>query len=217
MHGVDQIDTHTGLRFAELLCSRLCHELVSPVSAINNGVELIRDLGADAGALELIAFSGDQIAARLRALRLAYGAALDDAPDAAGEARKAAAGYVAAGKASLIWDTGCPGPGAPRRLPRVLLNAALIASDALPRGGSIVVEETRDAAGSGWSVFASGARVIVENDLIVALRAGCDVSAVTPRTVQGLLCFWLAERAGLRLRAQSDAEGLALHLTPMAK
>ena len=67
-------------RVLELVSSRICHDLVSPVGAINNGVELIQELGEDAGAeaMQLIAASAVQASARLKCFRLAYGAAGTD-------------------------------------------------------------------------------------------------------------------------------------------
>ncbi len=215
MHGANALDPNAEFRFAELLCSRLCHELVSPVSAINNGVELIRDLGADAGALDLIAFSGEQIASRLRALRLAYGAALESTPDAMGEARKVAFGYVAAGKASLHWPAVIAGRYGTPGLARLLLNLVMIISDALPRGGAIDVAELADEP--GWVVTGRAGRLAIEEDLLATLRGETDTLALSPRTVHGQLSFWLALRSGIRIAARSDAEGLALYLIPMAK
>jgi histidine phosphotransferase ChpT len=93
------------IRVAELLCSRLCHELVSPVGAINNGVELIEEMGEDMAeeAIALISHSAGQAARRLRLLRLAYGAAGGEGAVGFADAQQAATAYFADGKISLDW------------------------------------------------------------------------------------------------------------------
>lgn len=68
------------LRAVELLCSRLCHDLVSPVGAISNGVELLTEMGPDAEALTLVGQSAQAAANRLKFYRVAYGAAGADLP-----------------------------------------------------------------------------------------------------------------------------------------
>ena len=99
--------TDLDIRVVELLCSRLCHELISPVGAINNGVELIEEMGAEMAdeAIGLIAHSADQASRRLRLLRLAYGTAGSDKSGLA-EAAQAAEGYFAGSKIKLEWLPG---------------------------------------------------------------------------------------------------------------
>ena len=144
---LSDMKTDLDIRVVELLCSRLCHELVSPVGAINNGVELIEEMGADMAdeAIGLIAHSADQASRRLRLLRLAYGAVSSDKSGLA-EVAQAADGYFAGSKIKLDWPPGRleqaselqPGTG------KVLLNLVILAEEALAYGGRIVVEPDRD-------------------------------------------------------------------------
>src|SRR3954468_5609680 len=99
--------TDLDIRVVELLSSRLCHELISPVGAINNGVELIEEMGAEMAdeAIGLIAHSADQASRRLRLLRLAYGTAGSDKSNLT-EVAQAADGYFAGGKIKLEWPPG---------------------------------------------------------------------------------------------------------------
>ena len=92
-------------RVLELLCSRLCHDLVSPVGAINNGVELMEELEGDmAGeAVGLVAESGRKAAARLRCFRLTYGAAGGQEGVPLEDGRQAAIDYLVGSKIALAW------------------------------------------------------------------------------------------------------------------
>src|SRR5438445_7741277 len=102
------------LRVLELVCSRICHDLVSPVGAVNNGVELIREMaddeapssGLESEALALIAHSAEQGSRRLRVLRLAYGAAGADAPWE--ELRSALTQFFMGSRITLIWPDQAP-------------------------------------------------------------------------------------------------------------
>src|SRR5262245_14012335 len=94
------------LRFAELLCSRLCHDLVSPIGAINNGVELLEEFGGGGSdeAMGLIASSGRQAARRLQFYRVAFGLAGSQVVQSVGDVRSLLTGMLEGGKVTLEWD-----------------------------------------------------------------------------------------------------------------
>src|SRR5918993_2163211 len=175
--------TDLDIRVVELLCSRLCHELVSPVGAINNGVELIEEMGADMAdeAIGLIAHSADQASRRLRLLRLAYGAPSGDKSGLA-EAAQAAEGYFAGGKIKLEWPPGGleqagqlqPGTG------KVLLNLIILAEEALAYGGRIVIEPGNDG---NLRVAAIGRNAGLKAEAAQALTGDIAIETLTPRTV----------------------------------
>src|ERR1700691_6170212 len=98
------------LRVLELLASKLCHDLVSPVSAINNGVELIEDIGASVveDAMKLIGDSAAHASRRLRLFRLAYGRAGSEDNLPVKDARQIAEQYLAGGKVNLTWPDDQP-------------------------------------------------------------------------------------------------------------
>ena len=135
------------VRVFELLCSRLCHELISPVSAINKGVELLADDPGDmlADITNLIAMSAEQAAGSLKFHRIAYGLGGAEAPAISlTEAGVLVDGLIEDGKITLDWPDGrAPGATIGRVATKVLLNTAPLALDALPRGGvvSVTVEE----------------------------------------------------------------------------
>ena len=123
---------------AALLCSRVCHDIISPVGAINNGLELLDEGGADEDAMSLIRQSARNASARLQFARLAFGAAgsagmLIDT----GDAEAVATAFLRNEKPELVWN----GERAllPKNKVKLLLNLVLIALAAIPRGGRITV------------------------------------------------------------------------------
>lgn len=179
------------LRVAELMCSRLCHDLVSPVGAINNGVELIEELGGDSTgeAMALVSQSAERAAALLRCFRLAYGAAGASAATGLAEAREAAEGYLAGTKVALVWPA-AEGSGAalPPGAAKVALNLVMLAAEALVYGGAIRVEiggaaSPADALARRVTVIAEGRAAALGDEEALALHGSSPPDTLTPRTV----------------------------------
>lgn len=130
------------LVFTQLLCSRLCHDLVGPIGALGNGVELMEledDPTLAKDALDLLKQSAENAARRLKFLRLAFGAAGGDTqPLPAGEARKATLDFYADHRFSVEWQEG-PDAGADKSLIRLAMNLAMAAAAGLIRGGTLSV------------------------------------------------------------------------------
>jgi histidine phosphotransferase ChpT len=196
----------------EQLCSRLCHDLVSPVGAINNGVELIEEMGPGmAGrAIELIAHSAEQAARRLQVFRLAYGAA----GNAVGlhDAHAVAVSYFADGRVQLDWPrerldaASVTRPG----LGKLLLNLLLLADEALSHGGRISVH----GDGGGVAVTAAGRAVALRPGMAEALAGAIGAKGLSPRTVGAYMTRRFAEKFDMRLTAQQrEAARLDLHLS----
>src|SRR5580698_4188418 len=98
------------VRVMELLASKLCHDLVSPVSAINNGVELIEDIGGSVvdEAMKLIGDSAGHASRRLRLFRMAYGRAGSDESLGIKDVKQVGEQYLAGGKVALSWPDDQP-------------------------------------------------------------------------------------------------------------
>src|SRR5277367_3379350 len=146
------------LDLAALLCSRVCHDVISPVGAIVNGLEVLdgeQDEEMRAVAMELIKKSAISASARLQFCRLAFGAAgsfgalLDT-----GDAEKAARELFANGRTVLEWN--CGRRMAPRSSVKLLLNLCLIAASAVPRGGVITVDISGEDDAMAMRVEAKG-------------------------------------------------------------
>src|ERR1700722_8889487 len=100
------------IRVMELLASKICHDLFSPVSAINNGVELIEDIGGSVvdEAMKLIGDSAAHASRRLRLFRMAYGRAGSDESLAIKDVKQVAEQYLSGGKVMLNWPDDQPVP-----------------------------------------------------------------------------------------------------------
>ncbi len=128
--------TLTGPDLAALLCSRVCHDVISPVGAINNGLELLDEGGADADAMDLIRTSALNASVRLKFARLAFGASGSvGASIDTGEAERAAKDFAAAEKKTEVTWSGPRAIIAKNRV-KLLLNLFLVAYSSIPRGGN---------------------------------------------------------------------------------
>jgi histidine phosphotransferase ChpT len=206
--------TDLDIRVVELLCSRLCHELVSPVGAINNGVELIEEMGAEMAdeAIGLIAHSADQASRRLRLLRLAYGAAGSD-KSGLQEAAQAAEGYFADSKIKLEWPPGRLEQGGQLSAGtgKVLLNLVILAEEALAYGGRIVVAPDSDGHPA---VTALGRNAGLKPETIQALSGDIAIESLTPRTVHAYVSGCFARHLNLKvttLQAGPESFAFGLH------
>lgn len=143
------------LRVTELLASRICHDLISPVGAINNGIELLEEMGAQIGeeAVRLIGHSAEQASRRLRLFRLAYGGAGADKNLTCTDVLATARDYIAGSRVTLEWDEAALRTlPVPRGTPKVLLNVVLMAVEVLVHGG--VIRVAHDLSGQADPVAA---------------------------------------------------------------
>jgi histidine phosphotransferase ChpT len=195
------------LEFAALLISRLCHDLVSPVGAVVNGLELLeeeRDAALRADALMLVTSSADLAAARLQFARIAFGAAGSAGAELdLNEVGRMASGLFSSGKIQLAWSAAPV--NWPKDWAKLLMNSILVAADALPRGGNISVRTSTDAAVPGFCISATGqnARVV---DEVARVLGGAPTLPLDGRTIQPWLTHRLAELIHTRLALES-AEG----------
>lgn len=192
------------VEFASLLCSRLCHDLMSPVGAMTNGLELLADEDDPemrAQVLQLLADSARASADRLKFFRLAFGAGggFGDAIDA-GEVKAAVEGLVRGNaRIQLGWMVETASLSKPAA--KILLNLAMIAVDALVRGGRLDI----GAEGGEVVVRAEGARLVLDAEVRGVLAGGGGETAVTSRTSAAWLTRRLAGEAGGTL-ALADGE-----------
>jgi len=185
--------------FASLLCSRLCHDLLSPVGALNNGLELLadeHDPEMRAKCLELLNDSATASANKLKFFRLAFGAAGGFGEDVdAGEAKLAIEGmYGTGGRVQLGWLVSTPTLAKPAI--KVLLNLTLIAGDALVRGGRLDVGAEKTKDGTEIVVRAEGPRMVLDPELRKALMGDIADEAITPRAAPAWLAYRIAKDSG---------------------
>jgi histidine phosphotransferase ChpT len=195
------------LDLAALLCSRVCHDLISPVGAIINGLEVMeedKDEQTKAFALDLIKRSAGQASAKLQFCRLAFGAAGSaGAQIELGDAEKAARGLFEDGKTIIVWQL--PRDLVPKNRAKLLLNMLLVAAGAIPRGGTLNVE----AVDGGCRVTASGQNARLA-PAVPDLLAGSPAQAVDAHTIQPLYAGILARDCGLTVYATLEGDVVAL-------
>ncbi len=201
--------TITAVDFASLLCSRLCHDLLSPVGALNNGVELLvdeQDPEMRARVLDLLAESARASANKLKFFRLAFGAAggFGDMVDVR-EAKTAIEGLLGNEKRiQLGWLVA--EPTLSKTAIKVLLNLSLIAADALVRGGRLDV----GAEGGEIVIRAEGPRIVLDPELRSALVGEVDTAALTPRAAAAWLVHQLVTEHGGEVMLSTEEDGVLL-------
>jgi histidine phosphotransferase ChpT len=190
----------TDLRVTELLCAHLCHELVSPVGAISNGVEMIAEFegDADTDVLGLIGDSAKITAQRLQFYRVAYGGGGTVALRTENDLRKLAEGLMESGRATIKWGSESLVSTLQEAHVRLLLNLLPLGSDTLPRGGELSVGVT----GRGMlSVMATGEGARISPEVETALQQDVSIDDLTPRSVHAYYCQCLARRLGTTVQA----------------
>ena len=198
--------------FASLLCSRLCHDLLSPVGALNNGLELLadeHDPEMRARCLELLGESARASANKLKFFRLAFGAAggFGETVDTR-EAHAAIEGLFGDNhRVKIGWMV--EDPVLPKQAIKVLLNLALIAGDALIRGGQLDIGAEVVGNQVEIVVRADGPRIVLDPELRVALSGGSDDVPATPRAAAAYLIQALVAQGEGQLQVSPpDAEVL---------
>ena len=197
------------LEFAALLCSRVCHDLISPVGAIVNGLEVLDDNPKPEDrdfALDLIRKSAKTASARLQFCRLAFGAAgSTGAQIDLGDAQAMARGHIEDGKTVIAWNL--PRLLLPKNRVKLLLNMLVIAQQTIPRGGALVVDPIGEGETMGFRVTATGLNARLPQNIADLLAAGAakDVDA---HAVQPYYTRLLAEACGLKVALASEGEAV---------
>ena len=181
-------------RVLELINARLCHELVSPIGAINNGVELLDDDDPDfvRDAIQLIGQSARKAGQRLQFYRFAYGTTAISR-GGAGSGRDLAAGLLEGGKVRCDWSAETS--ALPVEWQRLACNMLVLAAEALPRGGTVAVRPLA-AAATGVEVAAEGETVNLVAELRAALDPATAVAELTTRSVHAYFTARLARQLG---------------------
>ncbi len=200
------------LQILELVCSRLCHDLISPVGAVGNGLELMAEEG-DAELLEdarrLVESSSQRASALLQMYRCAYGNAGNQPSFGIGEAVRLA--REALDPARVEFKTDLPAVGDwPQGFGKLLLNAVLTTVEWLPRGGtlSLAASETGGKAMFGLTVQGQQAGYSPEVGRLLALdRAGIELTA---HNIQPYFTGLVADHNKFRLEPTQPAAGMAI-------
>lgn len=188
---------------AALIGSRICHDLISPIGAISNGLELLEMTGDASGPeMELISDSADHAGARIRFFRIAYGAA-DDQDIGRQEVSSVLRALNRGGRCQFQWG---PTDPAPRNLVQLAFLALQCLESALPHGGEVQVQRE----GAEWTVRATDVSVQANPEHWQELARGKPCAGATAATVQFVLLPVLAQDLGRTLSARWSEREIVL-------
>ncbi|MCO6392835.1 histidine phosphotransferase [Aliihoeflea aestuarii] len=199
----------TATDLAALLCSRVCHDVISPVGAINNGLELLDEGGADEDAMHLIRTSARNASARLQFARIAFGAAGSAGMQIdTGDAESVAQAFFKNEKPELEWK----GERAllPKNAVKLILNLLLVSNGAIPRGGKLAVtlESLQDKP--KITITANGPMVRVPAKFLEMHSGRKPEEAIDAHSVQPYYTLLLAREAGMEITIHANAEEIVL-------
>ncbi len=204
----------TDLALATLLCSRLCHDLVSPIGAVNNGLELLDDDPDEETrreAQDLVRKSARQASAKLQFMRVAFGAAGSLAESVSlEEPRRLTEGLLADTGITLHWigsETTLD-----KDLVRLLMNFILIGYESLPRGGALRVGVRKEGA-INLMISAEGPKARLMQEAVKVLETGGDVSTLEPRLANCRLAYLIAQKFDANIRCLIEADAAQISVT----
>ena len=196
------------LDLAALLCSRVCHDLISPVGAIVNGLEVLaeeKDEETKTFALDLIKKSARTASAKLQFCRIAFGAAGSaGAQIDLGDAETITRGFFEDDKTKLAWNL--PRALLPKNRVKLLLNMLLIAGQAIPRGGSLTVDPIGAGESMGFKVSAAGVNAKVPPAVAALLAGDAGGTALDAHRIQPFYASLLAQACGVKATMAMEGE-----------
>jgi histidine phosphotransferase ChpT len=208
--------TLDALDLAALLCSRVCHDVISPVGAIVNGLEVLeedKDPSMQEFALDLIRKSARQASARLQFARLAFGAAGSaGAMIDLGDAESVARGMYLDEKVTVNWAA--PRALVPKNRAKLLLNLLVLATGAVPRGGSISVNlEGEDAERASFRLVAKGINARIPPHSEALLAGEPESGSVDAHGIQTFYAGLIAREAGMRVALSIEGDEVTIVAT----
>ena len=198
----------------EILSSKICHDLISPIGAVNNGIEFMQEMGEDAGeeATDLIAFSANQASAKLKAYRMAYGAGGADDSIKPEDVYNAIQDMVGAeNKIVQRWDAYGElgyGDNRPAAFCKLLISALILAMDCLPKGGELIVE-AGDNTGTTL-IRTEGENSAIRDYADMALDLTLPRQDLEPKYVHAYVTGLLARNYGYSIAMVDQNNGGAL-------
>ena len=195
------------LDLAALLCSRVCHDLISPTGAIVNGLEVLEEKQSDEEtktfALDLIKKSARTASARLQFCRLAFGAAGSvTAQVDLGDAETMARAFIEDGKTKLVWNL--PRALVPKNRAKLLLNILIIAGQSIPRGGTLAVDQLGTDQDMGFRVTATGLNARIPMAVPGLLEGRSESGSVDAHAIQPFYTGLLARACGLNVELEAQ-------------
>jgi histidine phosphotransferase ChpT len=204
------------LDLAALLCSRVCHDLISPVGAVVNGMEVLEETNDESTrvfALDLIKKSANQASARLQFCRLAFGAAGSAGAEIdLGDAETVARGFIQDEKVTLAWTL--PRELMPKNRVKLLLNLLLLATQIIPRGGTVTAERVGSGPNAGFRVSARGLNARIQQ-MVPTLVSGELTGPVDAHAIQPFYAGLLARACNLAISFETKDDQIVVSALPV--
>ena len=206
------------LLMAELLCTRLCHDLTGPIGAVNNGAEFLSEEGFNlqGQAVELITSSAFSAVTRLQFYRFCYGKVKDHGEANLAEKQKIAVDFFADTKITIDWPdnhTDAVNVSISLKMSRLIFNLLIVASHSLIRGGNIAVRINADEhANKVITVNAQGAGLKWDEENDVIFSGKMTTAQLTPKNVQTYLTKRFIDDLGAAFSHKVEPEKLHLKL-----
>jgi histidine phosphotransferase ChpT len=212
---VTELEAHD---LAALLCSRVCHDIISPVGAINNGLEVLEEEDNEemkAIAFDLIRKSAKQASAKLQFARLAFGAAGSAGAEIdLADAEKVARGLMEGEKAELSWEA--PQALMSKNRVKLLLNMLLLANAAVPRGGAIKVVVSGPVDAPTFRMECSGPNARLPASLERLVPGDIAGETIDAHAIQPYYAGLLARLCRMRIAGSVEGETVAITARPVA-
>lgn len=199
------------VRAIELLASRICHDLVSPVGAIGNGIEFMEDMGPDGfeDSLDLIKHSASQASVRLQLFRICYGAGGSEKMVSAKAIYEAFINFMDKGKFSLEWDLLNDVPDElPTGFLKMILNALIFVHDGLPKGGTLNVK----VDGDHMTITGQGDMIRLREGALDALEGHAIVEDLDPKNIHGYVTHYFSKIFDIDMSANVTEDDITISL-----
>ena len=204
--------TLEALDLAALLCSRVCHDLISPSGAIVNGLEVLeesKDEETKSFALDLIKKSAKTASARLQFCRIAFGAAGSaNAQVDLGDAENVARGFIEDDKIKLSWNLSSA--LLPKSRVKLLLNMILVAAQSIPRGGIVAVEGDGPPEAMTFKISARGLNARIPQAAPALLAGFPERGVVDAHAIQPFYTGLLGRASGLAVSIETDGDAIVV-------
>ncbi len=207
-------------RLAEMIATRLCHDLTGPIGAVNNGAEFLDEEGFDMQneAIQLILNSAHEAVNRLQFYRQAYGRVGEAGEASLSEKKKITQDFFSTTKIKLDWPdiyTDSAQVAVSQKMARLVLNLFIIAAASAIRGGTLSVRVgINEANEKQFDISITGETIKIDPETMAILSNTANAEVpLTPKTAQPYLAAKLAEELGATLTITADASHWAAKLT----
>lgn len=209
----------TSLDLSALLASRICHDIISPVGAITNGLEVLEEDGGEemqAFAMELIHKSAKQASAKLQFARIAFGAAGSAKSEIdLGDGQDVAEKYFASEKADLSWSV--PRVFLPKNQVKLLLNILLIANGTIPRGGLISIDMEMIEGQPYFKLRCHGKNARLSEGLQFLISGELVDGHIDAHSIQPFYTGLLARDSDMAIVMWQDEGDILIEISPFLK